>query len=293
MKKIFICLMIICGLFFSLRASAVAEKKAVVVFPLDARVHSASYAMYVNTQDMFAADLVNSLQHYKDLDVIDIRTAEKVMKIAGIEKEYEKLVKEYKQRYIIDYEKVDMIAQALGVNYIVFIRGGFDTEKAFMKPNWKYRCQWIWANPIKSSAQLNINVTLINADAHVYSLEENVKKDIPMDTFQQASTLFAENMVPISNIKSFTKTNADKISQKIHNTIYPIVQKKFSKTNAFIEKFIPNNNNNTGNDIEYYNTNTYNNYNYTPTAPEDAINAEQYINSTRRENYKNWVEQQF
>ena len=45
--------------------------------------------MYVNTQDMFASDLVNSLQGYKDLDIVDIRTAEKIMQIAGIEKEYE------------------------------------------------------------------------------------------------------------------------------------------------------------------------------------------------------------
>lgn len=279
MKKtrIFLFLFFLLTILFSTKTFAIEEKKNIAVFPLSVGVNSSSYAIYSKAQDMFAADLVNSLQRYKDTNVIDINTAENILKDANLKKQYEKLIKQYKQRYIIDYDKANEIAAALGVNYIAFIYGGFDSEKSFLKSNWKYRCQWIWANPVKSSAQLNLNTTLIDIKNRKYSLEENVKKDISMDNFYQPSNSFGENIVPISEIKQFTKPNATKIAQKIHAIMYPDKHEKYSQKDAFIEKFIPNG--------------TINNLGDNNQLPAIELNPQNSINEARKENYKQWLQE--
>lgn len=240
MKRFFIYLFLICSMFFSLEAFAIKEKSNIAVFSLDVPTNTSSYAIYSNSQNMFAADLVNSLKKYDDTNVIDIYSSEKAIENANLRSKYQKMIKEYKQKYTIDYEKADEIANALGVNYLVFVYGGFDMEKSFLKPNWKYRWQWIWANPVKSSAQININTTLIDVKNRTYILEENIKKDISMDNFNTPSQGFGENVVPIGEIKNFTKQNAPEIAKKIHNVIYPNPTEKVSEKNIFIDKFTPN-----------------------------------------------------
>mgnify|MGYP003292293154 CR=1 FL=1 len=188
---------------------------------------------------MFAADLVNSLQKYKDLDVMDVSNSESILRLAEKTRQYEQLTKQFKQRYIVDYEKAETVARALGVNYLVFIHGGFDTERDFLKSNWKYRCQWIWANPVKSSALLNINITLVDVKNHNIAFQSSIKKDIAMDNFYQPSQNFGENVIPTSQIKKFTLPNSIKIAQQLHSVMYPFLNEKYSQKDAFIDKYIP------------------------------------------------------
>ena len=272
MRRFFTFLFLICGILFSLKAIAIEEKKNIAVFPLDTPVSSSSYSIYSNSANMFAADLVNALQNYRDTDVVDIYTGKKVLASAGMGNQYEKLVKEYKQNYTIDYEKAQKIAATLGVSHIAFVYGGFDTQKQFLKSNWKHRFQWIWASPIKPSAQLNINTTLIDVKNKQYVLEENAKKDFPMDNFQEPSQSFGENIVPISEIKKFTKPTAQSIAQKIHSELYPDENTKYSEKEAFIEKFIPNGSTeNFGDNIPM-------------TSSNPVLDA-------RKNNYKRWIEE--
>jgi len=280
MKKIIICLVLLFGIIFAQQSFAIEDKKSVAILPLDVPIRSAGYAIFTQTQDMFAAEITNTLQSYKDLDIVDINSSEKIIEAAGLKHSYDKLVKEYKLRYVIDYERLNTIASAIGVDYVVFIHGGFDIEKSFLKSNWKYRCQWIWASPIKSSAQLNVIVTLIDTQKNNIALEEKLTKDIPMENFQEASTVFGENMVPIVQIKKAIKPGATKIAQKIHAIICPLVNQKYSQKNAFVEKFIPNN--------EVFNNDDYNNN----VMPQNNNYEENPVNNARKESYKNWVEQQ-
>lgn len=272
MKKFLIYLFLICGVFFASKGFAIEEKKSIAIFPLDVPVSSSSYAIYSSSANMFAADLVNALQKYEDTNVVDIYTSKKILASAGMGNQYEKMVKEYKQNYTIDYEKAEKIAAAIGVSHIAFVYGGFDTQKQFLKSNWKYRLQWIWASPIKSSAQLNINTTLVDVKKHSYVLEENAKKDFPMDNFQEPSQSFGENIVPISEIKKFTKPTAQVVAQKIHTQLYPNANEKYSEKNAFIERFIPNGSTeNLGDNIPTTSTNP--------------------VLDARKNNYKRWIEE--
>lgn len=241
MKRIIIVIFLICGFFVCGSSNAVTEKKSVAVFPLNTSINTSSHAVYSNAQDMFAADLVNSLQKYKDLDVMDVSNSESILRLAEKTRQYEQLTKQFKQRYIVDYEKAETVARALGVNYLVFIHGGFDTERDFLKSNWKYRCQWIWANPVKSSALLNINITLVDVKNHNIAFQSSIKKDIAMDNFYQPSQNFGENVIPTSQIKKFTLPNSIKIAQQLHSVMYPFLNEKYSQKDAFIDKYIPNN----------------------------------------------------
>ena len=278
MKKFFIFLFLFFTIIITTKSFAVEEKKSIAVFPLDIPVYSSSYSIYANSPNMFASDLVNSLQKYDDINVIDITSGEKILKASNMYQLYEKMIKEYKQKYTIDYDKAEKISSALGVDYIAFVYGGFDTQRDFLKSNWKYRCQWIWASPIKSSALLNINVTLVDIKTRSYSLEENVKKDFSMDNFSEPSQNFGENIVPISQIKKFTKPHAQKIAQKIHSVIYPDLNAKYSQKNAFIESYSTNEA--TVNDgVSNYTQNSYQN---------EQNNS---VIDLRKENYKKWVQE--
>ena len=74
--------------------------------------------------------------------------------------------------------------------------------------NWKYRFHWIWASPVKPSAQLNINTTLIDVKKHMYILEENAQKD-----FLKKQAALVE---PVSEIVyyEFEQKRAGMIAQK-------------------------------------------------------------------------------
>ena len=272
MKRLLIYLFLICGILFSLKSFAIEEKRSIAIFPLDTPVSSSSYSIYSNSANMFAADLVNSLQQYKDTNVVDIYTSKKILASSGLGNQYEKMVKEYKQSYTIDYEKAEKIAAALGVSHIAFVYGGFDTQKQFLKSNWKYRFHWIWASPVKPSAQLNINTTLIDVKKHMYILEENAQKDFPIDNFQEPSQSFGENIVPVSEIKKFSKPMAQSIAQKIHAKLYPDENATYAQQDAFIERFIPNGTTeNFGDDIPATSTNP--------------------VLDARKNNYKRWIEE--
>ena len=278
MKKFFIFFSLLVFVLFATKTFAVEEKKGIAVFPLDTPVNSSSYSIYSNSANMFASDLVNSLQKYNDMNVVDISTGENILKSTDLFSLYQKIVKEYKQKYTINYEKADKISQALNVDYIAFVYGGFDTQKSFLKSNWKYRFQWIWANPVTPSAQLNINITLIDVKNHNYVLEENVKKDMSMDNFFNPSQNFGENIVPISQIKKFTKPNAQKIAQKIHSVIYPDINAKYSQKDAFIERFTPNGSfDNFGSSNDFSST--------------DSSSLDNSVKNSRKNFYKNWIQE--
>ncbi len=278
MKKFFIFFSLLVFVLFATKIFAVEEKKSIAVFPLDTPVNSSSYSIYSNSANMFASDLVNSLQKYNDMNVVDISTGENILKSTDLFSLYQKIVKEYKQKYTINYEKADKISQALNVDYIAFVYGGFDTQKSFLKSNWKYRFQWIWANPVTPSAQLNINITLIDVKNHNYVLEENVKKDMSMDNFFNPSQNFGENIVPISQIKKFTKPNAQKIAQKIHSVIYPDINAKYSQKDAFIERFTPNGSfDNFGSSNDFSST--------------DSSSLDNSVKNSRKNFYKNWIQE--
>ncbi len=279
MKRFFIYIFLLCGILFSLKASAVVEKRSIAVFTLDVPMSSSSYAIYSNTQNMFASDLVNSLQRYKDINVIDIHTSQKLVENAGLTRKYEKMVKEYKQKYTLDYEKVDDIARAIGADYIAFVYGGFDMEKSFLKWNWKHRCQWIWASPIKSSAKLVINTTLVDVMKHNYILEENLDKDIPMDNFSTPAQSFGENIVPVAQIKKFTKPKAREIAHNIHNAIYPNLKSKYSEKETFVERYIPDGNNQVP--IE----------DYSSTDSSGSPDMTNEVVEIRKQNFKSWIQE--
>ncbi|MCQ2957555.1 MAG: hypothetical protein MJ180_01485 [Candidatus Gastranaerophilales bacterium] len=304
MKKLILIIFLLCGMFIGLKSFAIEEKKNIAVFPLTNPINASSYAIYSGATDMFSADLVNALHKYSDLNIIDISTSEKIIQVSGLQRDYDKLTRQYKQKYTIDYDKLDKIAQTIGVDYVVFVYGGFDTEKDFLKSNWKFRCQWIWANPVSSSAELNINSTLIDVHNRDYILEDNARKDISMNEFQKPSSGFGENIVPISKIKKFTRPTANLLANKIHSKIYPNKKEKFSQKDAFVDKFTPNNQEQP-NDV-----NTQEPVNNTPdlnnnvnlnnaTVPEEnfennikpAVNSTNSVNYSRTEKYKNWIQQ--
>ena len=300
MKKLFIIIFLLCGLMISLKSFAVEEKKNIAVFILDTPVNGSSYAIYPAAVNMFASDLVNSLRKYGDVNVIDMDTGKKIIQASGLEQEYGRLEKQYKQKYTVNYEKLDKIAQTMGVSHVVFVYGGFDTQKDFLKSNWKYRCQWIWANPVSSSAELNIGSTLIDTQEHIYVLEDNARKDIPMSVFHEPATAFGENPVPVSKIKKFTGPSAALLADKIHKKIYPTKQDKYSQKDAFVDKFTPNNE--AGNP-ETQNTDyapANNNYEFAPnnnvqgvTGTDNSLPATNTkgVNYSRTEKFKDWVQE--
>ena len=93
-----------------------------------------------------------------------------------------------------------------------------------------------------------------------------------MDNFQEPSQNFGENIIPISEIKKFTKPTAQAIAQRVHSELYPDTSAQYAEKEAFIERFIPNSTTE----------------NFGDNIPVESSNP---VLDARKNNYKRWLEE--
>lgn len=215
---------------------AITQKK-VAVLPVDIPSSASSYSIYPNTLSMVSGDIGNFLNRDYNIEVIDINKAESLIISVGLYQEYKDLIRLFKDRYVMDYEKLARIGSAIGVKDFIFISGGFDTRQMIMKTSWAARLNLPWASPIKPSYRLDIIVTVIDASSSHTLFEDSFQKDFEMDKFDIPSQYFGENSVPIKELKRFSLGIAPTIAHEADARIksgnsknyYPINSSKEGK----------------------------------------------------------------
>lgn len=273
MKKFLILLMLTATIFLGSNTFA-ATTKNIAVFSLDMPTGGSSYSIYPASVNMFSADLVNSFNAMPGLKAMDIYTSKQILKINNLEGKYQKLARDYKSNYVIDYKILDEIASALDVDYVVLVNGGFDTQSSFLKPNIVHSLQWIWAPMVTPSAKFELMTSVIDIENRSSIYEKSLGKDFNIQTFQMPSQEFGENIVPVAQIKKYSQPAAQKTASEIYLKIAPKVPDVAVKTEVHAQELPLNNK-----------------QNYDAPAATNINNqlAPSTINDARKENYKKWI----
>ena len=193
--------------------AAAIEKMA--VFPVNVTTAGSMYSIYPDTLNLIAGDIVNTLTKDKIVSVIDLESSEEQIKLLKIEKQYKKLLVNYKNSYTLDYNLCALIANKLGISKMLLVSGGFDLQDKFLKRSLLYKLDIPGAAPMISSYRLNISLALIDTQSGLIEWEDTYKKDINISNFNGPSQYFGENVVPIEKIKDFSRFVSSMASGRI------------------------------------------------------------------------------
>jgi len=305
MKKLLntIILTFLVGLMFNVMSAFASPQMArIVVLPLDLPSDMPSYSVFPNAINMISDDLANSMSSYPEFDLTDVNRARTVIKQTGMLKPYKQFVIKYKDTYVVDYDFLDRLSSKLNCDYIVFVSGGFDTQRSILKHNLIYDLQFIWKPSIDPSVYLGTLVTVIDIKKHTKIFEKVYDKDFRMTDFENPAQYFAENIVPIKRVKKYSMQITPEITASIYMNIFPDSVKtqnmqknlKFELVNFFtpkrkapIQEDIP-----TPGDV-YQSLPKDGNLTMDgqPLLPDKAIQpeADPSLKEERRQNYKKWA----
>ncbi|MDD3593098.1 MAG: hypothetical protein PHX18_00550 [Candidatus Gastranaerophilales bacterium] len=276
MKKFLTLILLTVITVFAANNAFAAATKNIAVFSLDMPAGGSSYSLYPASVNMFSSDLVNSLNAKQGLKAMDIYTSRQILKLNNLESKYQKMASEYKNNYVIDYKILDEIASSLDVDYVVLVNGGFDTQSSFLKPNIVHKLQWIWAPMATPSAKFELMTTVVDVQNRSYIYEKSLGKDFNINTFQQPAQEFGENIVPVAQIKKYTRPTAQKIASEIYLKIAPQVPDVDVQTQVHARELPLSQEQTFESEIPM------NNQNQVEIQPST-------INDARKENYKKWI----
>ncbi|MFH0702461.1 MAG: hypothetical protein V2B14_02845 [bacterium] len=253
---------------------SIEQIEKIAVFPVNIPQKGAGLNIYPDTLNLISNDIINSLNKTPNLSVLDLNSTENLIKSLGLDKDYQKLLQEYKDSYKLNYNSCALIANKIGVNKILFVSGGFDTQKLMLKRNLLYKLDIPGGAPLVPSYKLNIALTLIDPQSGIIIWENTYKKNLNMENFSIPSQYFGENIIPVEKIKNFSHKISAEVSKKLVNIL---------KTSEHIESHI------TGNNF----------VNFIPKIETmDGLMTKEghsystnndFILNNRKNNYKNWI----
>lgn len=247
------------------------------IFPVDVAMQGTSVVLYPNTLNLIAGDIANALSKQPYLSVIDLNSAENIIKSQGLQKKYKKLLLEYKNSYTLDYDTLMLISKKLGATKVLLVSGGYDVQKLMMERGILYKLDVPTGKPLVPAYRLNIVLTLIDPVSGIIMWEDTYKKNFKTVDFPLPSQNFSENVISVEKLKKFSYEVASETTLKMANTF---------KTSAVTE---------INSNIVTTKENTEQG-----TNPTDGIttkdghsfydNVDQILNK-RINNYKNWVKE--
>ena len=105
MKKVIKVFLILLILAFAGNFSPVFARKVqkikVAIFPVDVPSQGASYTIYPNVLTLISNDLINELNKFSRLSIIDLDSSETIIKSNGLYKQYQKLL--YRANIEVEY----------------------------------------------------------------------------------------------------------------------------------------------------------------------------------------------
>ena len=276
LKKVLILLSVI-TLFISITIPVFAQKtEKIAVFPVTITGEGSSVNIYPSTVNLISSDISNSLGTISNLKVIDSVSVENIIKSYGLTNEYQNFLYEYKSSYAINYDICSKIAGKLGATKILFVSGGYDMQTYLLTRGKFYNTNIPYPNkqPLIPTYRLNIMLTLVDPQSGLVVWENTYGKNFEMGNFLTPSQSFGENVVPIENIKDFSriltgnatkeiigllnKSESTEVSSNVISTEIPAINKKSSA-----DELPPKEN--------FYTTNNY------------------YVQNQRQSKFKSWI----
>ncbi len=221
MKKFFLILSVfICVM--GINCSYAAQESKILVIPVDNRSKVLSVNIYPDLLNVVSSDVVDAIGTTDGLSAVNIETIDKTISSASLRKGYNRFLEDYKNYYIIDSLFLRKLALLTGVNKILLVSGGFDTQNTFTKRKSLLSVlQFPGINTFEPSYKLVLNYTMIDAARGNTILEDTYQQDFAADNFSVPSQFMGENVIFAQKIKAFSKKTAKNAANSIANSDNP------------------------------------------------------------------------
>lgn len=191
----------------------------IAVIPVDISMTGDIQSIYTQTLGLISEDISNSLNKSGKLSSPHLKYLEDKIKNNKLEPLLNEFLQNYKNRYLVDYKSLQLIAEALEADKILLISGDFDTKQFIMKPNLAYELNVPEVSVLKPSYRIHTSATFIDPKKQIILWEKLFKKDFKVSNFDVPSISFANNIIPVNEIKKFSREISPKIVRNIFYTL--------------------------------------------------------------------------
>lgn len=187
------------------------EVLPVVILPVDVQTRGSSYNIYPNTLSLISGDIYNSLSR-KNISIESPMETDKKINRLLLNNKYYKLMQDFKNYQLINFKECRILAQKIGASRIIIVSGGFDAQGSLLKEKLFNFWDIFSSKDFDSYYKLNVSVMLVDPYEEKVIAEKNFTDEIPSANFACPSQSFAENVVPIREIKKFSNKIASSIA---------------------------------------------------------------------------------
>lgn len=204
-KKLFNLIFLTAIISFCFLSHSFAEVvDGIAILPLDTAVDGTSYSIYPGTPRLISTDVANQLKLKTNSKILDANDSEMLIKAAGLNSKYKKLAMDYKNTYTVNFNDFKEVSSALGVDKILLIAGGFDTQNMKFKHKWLARLSFPDSEEVIPIYDLNIHMILVDASERAVVWEKGFSEEFNGNDFALPAKNFAENAGSVAQIKNFS-----------------------------------------------------------------------------------------
>ncbi len=214
--KKFLSIVLIFSIYLAASFANAQEKQTFAVVTVDAKTPGSTGSIYTRAINMVSADITNKINSQKNTLALNDAFIKKTVKYADLTYDYETTLKEYKINYSVNYERLERIAKALNADKIIFVTGGFDVRQYLLRMNHPIltTLELSDAAVIKPSYKFQVFVAMIDPYQKIVLWTNSYEKYLPASSFDYPSSDFAENIVPIAEVKKFSEDVSKEVASK-------------------------------------------------------------------------------
>jgi len=196
----------------------------VAVFSADTQENNIESSIYPDSTQFVAYDIMNSLSDVSSIALADANKLHNRLVAQGLYKDYNEILKQYRERHIIDYLRLTKLSKELGIDKILLVSSGFNTQNMVFKDNYKFK--WSLSDPLMPISQdvepyyeFNISVLLIEPYSERIIWQNTYKKNFVAFNINNSSSSFQENSGVINKIKKYSLKTSLNIGMEIENIL--------------------------------------------------------------------------
>lgn len=216
LKRFFITVLI-CSLYLAANFALAEPSQTIAVVTVDAKTPGSMGSIYSNTINLVSSDITNRINMSKKARALDDAYIKKTIKYADLDYDFKTTLTEYKTDYSVNYDRLEKIAKALNADKIIFVTGGFDVTQYLLKANHPILSALELSTDaamIKPSYKVQVFVSMIDPYQKIVLWSESYEKYVNARNFDYPSSDFAENIVPIAEVKKFSNDISQKVATK-------------------------------------------------------------------------------
>ena len=223
-----------------------AKECKILVLPDCLEVKSSEYFIYNEPSELLASDIIDYLDKNTSVKAPSVSYVHNVIfKNQRLELQTRDTLKRFKYTYNINYQAVSSIAKVFGVDKVLLITSGLDTQSYILR-----RTFWDFLNipgaaVIDPAYMMTTNMVLVDVNKEVILWQNLYRKKITKVENRMMATNFGPAYEQLNKIKIYSTLLAEIVGIEVSNVIDPKPIEELQKGKKVKSKIMEN-----GMDIE-------------------------------------------